>query len=107
VQYLRSKGLALGGSLENAVVLDEKKILNPEGLRFSDEFVRHKILDAIGDLYLLGHPLVGSFTAHKSGHCLNNRLLQELVAQSEAWELVSFEDDRSAPISFTRPAVSQ
>jgi len=87
-------------------VMDAYHILNDEGLRYGDEFVRHKILDAIGDLYLLGYPLVGSFTAHKSGHCLNNRLLQELAAQPEAWELVSFEDEQSAPISFTRPAVS-
>jgi UDP-3-O-[3-hydroxymyristoyl] N-acetylglucosamine deacetylase len=103
VQYLRSKGLALGGSLENAVVLDEKKVLNPEGLRYSNEFVRHKILDAIGDLYLLGHSLIGAFTGFKSGHALNNKLLRALVADESAWEEVTFEDVIKAPISFLQP----
>jgi len=106
VEALQDAGLARGGSLDNAIVMDAYHILNDEGLRYGDEFVRHKILDAIGDLYLLGYPLVGSFIAHKSGHCLNNRLLRELAAQPEAWELVSFEDEQSAPISFTRPVVS-
>ena len=106
VEALQDAGLARGGSLDNAIVMDAYHILNDEGLRYGDEFVRHKILDAIGDLYLLGYPLVGSFIAHKSGHYLNNRLLRELVAQPQAWELVSFEDEQSAPISFTRPVVS-
>ena len=106
VEALQDAGLARGGSLDNAIVMDAYHILNDEGLRYGDEFVRHKILDAIGDLYLLGYPLVGSFIAHKSGHCLNNRLLRELAAQPQAWELVSFEDEQSAPISFTRPVVS-
>ena len=106
VEALQDAGLARGGSLDNAIVMDAYHILNDEGLRYGDEFVRHKILDAIGDLYLLGYPLVGSFIAHKSGHCLNNRLLRELAAQPEVWELVSVEDEQSAPISFTRPAVS-
>jgi UDP-3-O-[3-hydroxymyristoyl] N-acetylglucosamine deacetylase len=91
VEYLRENGLALGGGLENAVVLDEYRVLNADGLRYGDEFVKHKMLDAIGDLYLLGHPLLASFTAHKSGHALNNRLARALMEQSDAWEFVSFE----------------
>ncbi len=87
VEYLRSNGLARGGSLENAIVLDDYKILNEDGLRYKDEFVRHKILDAIGDLYLLGNPIIGKFTAHKSGHDLNNRLLRLLIEKKDAWEV--------------------
>jgi UDP-3-O-[3-hydroxymyristoyl] N-acetylglucosamine deacetylase len=90
VEALREQGLALGGSMDNAIVMDEYRVLNAEGLRLSDEFVRHKVLDAIGDLYLVGHPLLGAFTAHKSGHAMNNRLLRELLADSTAWEWVSF-----------------
>ena len=97
VENLRESGLALGGGLENAVVLDEYRVLNAEGLRFADEFIRHKVLDAIGDLYLIGKPLLGAFSAHKSGHALNNRLLRELLADAAAWESVSFEHSEDAP----------
>ena len=97
VEQLREDGLALGGGLDNAVVLDEYRVLNSEGLRFGDEFIRHKVLDAIGDLYLLGNPLLGAFSAHKSGHALNNRLLRELISQPDAWEMVTFERAEEAP----------
>ena len=97
VEQLREDGLALGGGLDNAVVLDEYRVLNAEGLRFADEFIRHKVLDAIGDLYLLGKPLLGAFSAHKSGHALNNRLLRALLADASAWEMVSFERAEEAP----------
>ena len=100
VELLRESNLALGGSLDNAVVVDDYRILNEDGLRYEDECVKHKILDAIGDLYLLGHSLIGSFTGFKSGHALNNRLLRELLAKESAWELVSFEDELHLPISF-------
>lgn len=100
VELLREKNLVLGGSLDNAVVVDDYRILNDDGLRYEDECVKHKILDAIGDLYLLGHSLVGSFEGYKSGHALNNSLLRTLLADENAWELVSFEDGRDAPISF-------
>ncbi len=103
VELLREKNLALGGSLDNAVVVDDYRILNEDGLRYQDECVKHKILDAIGDLYLLGHSLIGSFTGYKSGHALNNRLLRELLAETEAWELVSYEDESKLPISFMQP----
>ena len=102
VEMLRNMGLARGGSLDNAVVLDEYRIINSEGLRYADEFVRHKVLDAIGDLYLLGHPLIGAFYAHKSGHALNNRLLRALLADAEAWEYATFEQEQDAPRSFTQ-----
>lgn len=97
VEDLRESGLALGGGLENAVVLDEYRVLNSEGLRFADEFIRHKVLDAIGDLYLLGKPLLGAFSAHKSGHALNNRLLRALLAEPAALEAVSFERAEDVP----------
>ena len=97
VEDLRDVGLALGGGLENAVVLDEYRVLNAGGLRFADEFIRHKILDAIGDLYLLGRPLLAAFSAHKSGHALNNRLLRELMADPAAVEVVTFERAEEAP----------
>jgi len=97
VEALREAGLALGGGLDNAVVLDEYRVLNSDGLRFADEFIRHKVLDAIGDLYLLGKPLLGAFSAHKSGHGLNNCLLRALLADAAAWEIVSFEKPESAP----------
>ena len=97
VEQLREDGLALGGGLDNAVVLDEYRVLNAEGLRFSDEFIRHKVLDAIGDLYLIGKPIRGAFSAHKSGHALNNRLLRELIARPDAWEVASFERAEDAP----------
>lgn len=105
VELLRENNLALGGSLDNAVVVDDYRILNEDGLRYEDECVKHKILDAIGDLYLLGHSLIGSFTGFKSGHALNNRLLRELLARESAWELVSFEDEVDLPISFMQPIV--
>ncbi|TDJ20571.1 MAG: UDP-3-O-acyl-N-acetylglucosamine deacetylase [Gammaproteobacteria bacterium] len=103
VELLRKNNLALGGTLDNAIVVDDYRILNEDGLRFEDECVKHKILDAIGDLYLLGHSLIGSFTGFKSGHALNNRLLRELLAIESAWELVSFEDEIDLPISFMQP----
>jgi UDP-3-O-[3-hydroxymyristoyl] N-acetylglucosamine deacetylase len=102
VEAMRSMGLALGGSLDNAVVLDEYRVLNTDGLRYADEFVKHKVLDAVGDLYLVGHPLVGSFSAHKSGHALNNQLLRATLAQSDAWELVTYEHADDAPVALTR-----
>jgi UDP-3-O-[3-hydroxymyristoyl] N-acetylglucosamine deacetylase len=102
VEWLRENGLAQGGGLENAVVLDEYRVLNADGLRYSDEFVKHKVLDAIGDLYLLGHPLLASFSAHKSGHALNNALARELLATPEAWEYVTFEDEAQAPQAISR-----
>ena len=102
VEWLRENGLAQGGGLDNAVVLDEYRVLNADGLRYSDEFVKHKVLDAIGDLYLLGHPLLAAFTAHKSGHALNNLLARELLANPDAWELVSFEDAAKAPEAVVR-----
>jgi UDP-3-O-[3-hydroxymyristoyl] N-acetylglucosamine deacetylase len=97
VERLREDGLALGGGLDNALVLDEFRLLNADGLRFADEFIRHKLLDAIGDLYLLGRPLLGAFTAHKSGHALNNQLLRALVSDTTAWEMASFEHAAQAP----------
>ena len=100
VEALREAGLALGGSHDNAIVMDSYSILNDDGLRYEDEFVKHKILDAIGDLYLLGHPLIGAFSAHKSGHALNNKLLRSLVSQTDCWELVTFADPADAPIAF-------
>ncbi len=106
LENLREAGLARGGSLDNAIVMDQFHILNEDGLRYEDEFVKHKVLDAIGDLYLLGHPLIGAFSAHKSGHALNNRLLRTIVADQDAWELVSFDDAEDAPIIFTRPVTA-
>ncbi len=100
IERLRAHNLALGGSLDNAVVVDDYRILNEEGLRYEDEFVKHKILDAIGDLYLLGRSLVGAFSGHKSGHALNNRLLRELLARRDAWEEITFEDEAAAPASY-------
>ncbi len=105
-EYLRSKGLAKGGSVDNAIVVDQYRILNEDGLRYEDEFVKHKILDAIGDLYLLGNSLIGEFRAHKSGHALNNKLLRELIAQEDAWEVVTFKDTTASPISYIKPIVA-
>ena len=96
VEQLRAMNLALGGSLENAVVIDEEKILNPEGLRYSDEFVRHKILDALGDLYLIGYPIIGSYFGHKAGHYLNNKLCKKILNTPNAWELVEFPEFKAA-----------
>jgi UDP-3-O-[3-hydroxymyristoyl] N-acetylglucosamine deacetylase len=106
IEKLRENNLALGGSMDNAIVVDDYRVLNEDGLRYEDEFVRHKVLDAIGDLYLLGHSLIGAFSGHKSGHEVNNKLLRKLLVQEDAWELVSFEDDKDAPILFSRPAAS-
>lgn len=103
LEHLQSRDLALGGSMENAIVVDDYRILNEDGLRYDDEFVKHKVLDAIGDLYLLGHSLIGAFSGHKSGHALNNRLLRELIKNEQAWELVTFDESQPAPISFTQP----
>jgi UDP-3-O-[3-hydroxymyristoyl] N-acetylglucosamine deacetylase len=104
IDMLRRNNLALGGSLDNAIVVDDAKILNEDGLRYADEFVKHKILDAIGDLYLLGHSLIGAFTGYKSGHGLNNQLLRTLLEDKDAWEMVTFENESDAPISFMRSA---
>jgi UDP-3-O-[3-hydroxymyristoyl] N-acetylglucosamine deacetylase len=104
VEALRDSGLALGGGLDNAVVLDEYRVLNSDGLRFADEFIRHKLLDAVGDLYLLGRPLLGAFTAHKSGHALNNRLLRAALADAAALETVVFDRPEEAPAGVVRLA---
>lgn len=101
VENMRAQGLALGGSLDNAIVMDDYRVLNADGLRFEDEFVKHKVLDAIGDLYLLGHPLIGAFSGYKSGHAMNNALLRALLADEEAWEFATFESLEQAP-SFLR-----
>lgn len=103
IEMLRQKELALGGSLDNAVVVDDYRVMNDDGLRYEDEFVKHKILDAIGDLYLLGHSLIGAFNGHKSGHALNNRLLRELINQQDAWEEITFDEPEDAPISYMKP----
>jgi UDP-3-O-[3-hydroxymyristoyl] N-acetylglucosamine deacetylase len=100
IEALRKRKLALGGSMDNAIVVDNYRILNEDGLRYADEFVKHKILDAIGDLYLLGHSLIGCFVGHKSGHGLNNQLLRKLVEQSDAWEQVTFHEGGNLPISY-------
>ncbi|NBS17196.1 MAG: UDP-3-O-acyl-N-acetylglucosamine deacetylase [Gammaproteobacteria bacterium] len=104
IEALRKRRLALGGSMDNAIVVDNYRILNEDGLRYADEFVKHKILDAIGDLYLLGHSLIGSFTGYKSGHGLNNQLLRELVSQVDAWEAVTFENEDVLPICYSQLA---
>ena len=104
IEMLRARNLVLGGSLDNAVVVDDYRVLNEDGLRYEDEFVKHKVLDAIGDLYLLGHSLIGSFSGYKSGHELNNRLLRTLLANEQAWEEVTFDDASIAPISYAHPA---
>jgi UDP-3-O-[3-hydroxymyristoyl] N-acetylglucosamine deacetylase len=96
----------LGASVDNAIALDDYRIVNEDGLRYEDEFVRHKVLDAIGDLYLLGHSLIGAFSGYKSGHEVNNKLLRKLLKETDAWELVSFDEEKDAPISFSRPAAS-
>jgi UDP-3-O-[3-hydroxymyristoyl] N-acetylglucosamine deacetylase len=105
LEALRKAGLARGGSIDNAIVMDSFNILNDDGLRYKDEFVKHKILDAVGDLYLLGHPLVGAFSAHKSGHALNNQILRQLLAEEDAWELTTLKDEPDTPISFA-PAIA-
>ncbi len=105
-EYLRARNLALGGTMDNSIVLDDYRILNEDGLRYEDEFVKHKILDAIGDLYLLGHSLIGEFSGYKSGHALNNRLLRAMIADKESWEEVTFDDVRDAPISYVGAAAT-
>ncbi len=100
VEAMRAAGLGLGGSLQNAIVLDEFRVLNSEGLRYDNEFVRHKVLDAIGDLYLLGHPLIGQYTAYKSGHAVNNQLARMLLARPDAYEIVTFSDEKTVPTAF-------
>lgn len=99
-EYLRANNLALGGSLDNAIVLDEYRVMNNDGLRYDDEFVRHKLLDAIGDIYQLGHTMIGAFTGHKSGHALNNQLLLTLLADETAWEVISYQDPSKQPVVF-------
>ncbi len=97
VEAMRAQGLAMGGNLDNAIVMDEYRVINPDGLRSEDEFVKHKVLDAIGDLYLLGHPLIGAFSGYKSGHALNNALLRALLADDQAWEFATFSKPEEAP----------
>lgn len=103
LEMLRERNLALGGSLDNAIVVDDYRVLNEDGLRYEDEFVKHKVLDAIGDLYLLGCSLIGAFSGYKSGHALNNQLLRALLANEDAWEQVTFDDVQKAPISYVQP----
>jgi UDP-3-O-[3-hydroxymyristoyl] N-acetylglucosamine deacetylase len=105
LEYMRERNLGLGGSMDNAIVLDEFRVLNEDGLRYADEFVRHKILDAVGDLYLAGHPIIGSFEGFKSGHALNNKLVRALLADAEAWEEVRFTDPVAPPPVFYGTAV--
>jgi UDP-3-O-[3-hydroxymyristoyl] N-acetylglucosamine deacetylase len=104
VEMMRANGLALGGGLDNAIVMDDYKVLNSDGLRYDDEFVKHKILDAMGDLYIVGMPLLAHYRAHRSGHALNNRLLRQLQTQPEAWDVVTFEEERRAPAGFAELA---
>ena len=103
LEMLRDRKLVLGGSMDNAIVLDDYRVLNEDGLRYEDEFVKHKVLDAIGDLYLLGHSLLGAYSGYKSGHELNNQLLRQLLRQPDAWEEVTFEKEKGAPISYLHP----
>ena len=100
VEMMRANGLALGGGLDNAIVMDDYKVLNSDGLRYNDEFVKHKILDAMGDLYLLGKPLLAAYSAFRSGHAMNNKLLRELLSRKDAYEVVTFEDEKTAPAGF-------
>lgn len=104
LEYMRERNLGLGGSMDNAIVLDEFRVLNDDGLRYADEFVRHKILDAIGDLYLAGHPIVGAYVGHKSGHALNNKLVRALLAERSAWDEVTFTDPDLVPVAYGVPA---
>ncbi len=107
VEYMRDNGLARGGSLDNAIVMDEYRVLNADGLRYADEFVKHKVLDAIGDLYLAGHPLLAAYSAHKSGHALNNQILRVLLEDKTAWEIVTFEQDSAVPANLARTVALQ
>ncbi|WP_445497923.1 UDP-3-O-acyl-N-acetylglucosamine deacetylase [Photorhabdus sp. SF281] len=104
IEYLQSKGLCLGGSFDCAIVVDDYRVLNEDGLRFEDEFVRHKMLDAIGDLFMCGYNIIGAFTAFKSGHAMNNKLLQAVLVQESAWELITFEDEAEMPLAFRAPS---
>jgi len=104
VETLRAHGLALGGGLDNAIVMDDTKVLNEGGLRYAEEFAKHKLLDAIGDLYCVGHPLLAAYSAFRSGHALNNKLLRALLAREDAWEIVTFQNERQAPAGFAKPA---
>jgi len=106
VEMMRANGLALGGGLDNAIVMDDYKVLNSDGLRYDDEFVKHKILDAMGDLFLLGHPLLAAYSAFRSGHAMNNQLLRALLARPNAYEVVSFADETQAPagLAWVTPA---
>jgi len=106
IEALRAHNLTLGGTMDNAIVLDDYRVLNEDGLRYEDEFVRHKILDAIGDLYLLGHSLLGEFNGYKSGHAMNNQLVRALLADESAWETVTFDDTSKAPVSYATPVVA-
>lgn len=106
IERLRSMNLALGGSVDNAIVVDDEGVLNEDGLRYDDEFVKHKILDAIGDLYLLGNSLIGEFIGNKSGHDLNNKLLRKLIKETDAWEVQTYEDASTAPISYMKPVLA-
>jgi UDP-3-O-[3-hydroxymyristoyl] N-acetylglucosamine deacetylase len=106
IELLQKNNLALGGSLDNAIVVDDLKVLNEDGLRYADEFVKHKMLDAIGDLYLLGHSLLGEFNGYKSGHSLNNQLLRALLKDKDAWEMVSFKDVNELPKAFVQSLTS-
>lgn len=106
VETMRLNGLGLGGGMDNAIVMDDYKILNTEGLRYDDEFVKHKVLDAIGDMYMLGKPLLAAYSAFRSGHELNNRLLRELLSRPDAWELATFEEEKSAPTGFAQLAAA-
>jgi len=106
IERLRAMNLALGGSVDNAIVVDEDRVLNEDGLRYDDEFVKHKILDAIGDLYLLGNSLIGEFKGNKSGHDLNNKLLRKLIKETDCWEVQTYEDASTAPISYMKPVLA-
>ena len=106
LEYMRERNLGLGGSMDNAIVLDEFRVLNEDGLRYADEFVRHKILDAVGDLYLAGHPILGAFHGHKSGHALNNKLVRALLAEQSTWEEVTFPQSAPAPVVYGTPAIA-
>ena len=108
LDQLRSNNLGLGASLDNVVALDEYRVVNHDGLRYDDEFVRHKILDAVGDLYLLGHAVIGAYTAYKSGHALNNKLVRAVLEDRQAWDIVTYDDEqrRPAPIAFARGSLA-
>ena len=104
VENMRASGLGLGAGMDNAIVMDDYRVLNSDGLRYDDELAKHKILDAMGDLYLVGKPLLAAYSAFRSGHAMNNKLLRELLAQRDAWDVVTFEDEKQAPVGFAQPA---